>query len=80
METWNREEQYAAICEQPASKVAAKYRISAEVPGMRDPNNGGRSNIFWEERSAATRPPGTGIPAHHASLPEAVEQSSAARS
>lgn len=33
METWNREELYAAIWEQPASKVAAKYGISDVMLG-----------------------------------------------
>jgi hypothetical protein len=33
METWNRDELYAAIWEQPASKVAAKYGISDVMLG-----------------------------------------------
>jgi hypothetical protein len=33
METWNREELYAAIWEQPASKVGAKYGISDVMLG-----------------------------------------------
>ena len=31
METWNGEEMYAAIWEQPASKVASKYGISVDA-------------------------------------------------
>src|ERR1700757_4195911 len=33
MDTWNREELYAEIWEQPATKVAAKYGISSVMLG-----------------------------------------------
>lgn len=62
MDTWNREELYAAIWEQPASKVAAKYSISDVMLGkvcrklsIPVPGRG-----YWAKKAAGqrlTKPP-----------------------
>jgi hypothetical protein len=57
METWNREELYAAIWDQPASKVAANYGISDVMLGkvcrsllIPVPGRG-----YWERKAAGRK-------------------------